>query len=146
MLLFVYRTAFHSNLTLLLVFWQDTLWLGKSAQIFTSVASVNSSTITLRSFWPTSKMAVPCLQLIHQPSICLHPSQVKHRALFLIKLWCEESLFCPMIHSYACPYSRLHHWLYLWGDLPVLRHERRQKDPDQSTENAFQKTKTKPDF
>lgn len=67
--------------------------------------------------------------------------------------WFCCQLFACRLDLQSCTYtvmfsfcSRFQHWVCFRGNLPDLCHERCQKDPDQSTENTFQKIKTFPDF
>lgn len=132
----------------LLVSVQDTLWWWRWAQTSTSVASASSSIIISRSFSPISKMDAPCPPLTHQPPLQQPPSLVKHSTSgFIVNNLHADLIYSLLLSCTHVPVLlRFQRRVCFRGNLPDLCYERCQKDPDQSTENTFQKIKTFPDF
>lgn len=64
--------------------------------------------------------------------------------LVLLPIMCFQTCFTVCSHIHFL--HRFQCRVCFRGNLPDLRYERCQKDPDQSTENTFQKSKTFPDF
>lgn len=127
---------------------QDTLLWWRWAQIFTSAASASSSIIISRSFSPISKMDAPYPALTHQPPLQRQFLQVKTPYIVVSLHAKKKNGFTVMhwLHVIILVLHRFQRRVCLRGNLPDLRHERCQKDSDQSAENTFQKIKTFADF